>query len=408
LNDEVVSPKILKSKIAWRDFLPALILVSNALVWYTLTYQAYSSVVGGLPTGSESLLLFLVYYMGIAFSAIFGAVLFRRFRDNGLLLWMLGGAAMTALLATVPNNTMAINLLVSVLLGVSIGIGLPSCLAYFADATRVENRGICGGIIWGTVGFGVLLLGLLLNAFNLVLAFVALAVWRMFGLFGFLFTRSKRRSQVARISPAYRSILRRRDMILYLVPWIMFSLVNFTETPILENLLGSIYVTTIFIEGALTGIFAIVGGFLADLVGRKRVVITGFVVLGIGYAVLSLSPDLAASWYLYTAFDGIAWGMFAAVFFMTLWGDLGEDYEKAKYYAIGGLPYLLASVLPIIIKPYLPLNATGAAFSLASFFLFVAVLPLIYAPETLPEKEIRDRERRDYLEKAKKVKEKYA
>jgi hypothetical protein len=48
------------------------------------------------------------------------------------------------------------------------------------------------------------------------------------------------------------------------------------------------------------------------------------------------------------------------------------------------------------------------AFSLASFFLFVAVLPLMYAPETLPEKKIKDRELRDYLEKAKRTKDKYA
>jgi F0F1-type ATP synthase membrane subunit b/b' len=50
----------------------------------------------------------------------------------------------------------------------------------------------------------------------------------------------------------------------------------------------------------------------------------------------------------------------------------------------------------------------STAFSLASFFLFLAVVPLMYAPETLSEKKIRDKELRDYLEKAKKTKEKYA
>jgi F0F1-type ATP synthase membrane subunit b/b' len=50
----------------------------------------------------------------------------------------------------------------------------------------------------------------------------------------------------------------------------------------------------------------------------------------------------------------------------------------------------------------------GTTFSLAAFFLFLAVVPLMYAPETLPEKKVRERELRDYLEKAKKTKEKYA
>jgi len=44
---------------------------------------------------------------------------------------------------------------------------------------------------------------------------------------------------------------------------------------------------------------------------------------------------------------------------------------------------------------------------LASVFLFLAVLPLLYAPETLPEKKIRLRQLRKYMAAAKKVKEKY-
>jgi hypothetical protein len=48
------------------------------------------------------------------------------------------------------------------------------------------------------------------------------------------------------------------------------------------------------------------------------------------------------------------------------------------------------------------------AFSFASFFLFLAVIPLMYAPETLPEKTIKDRELKSYLEKAQKVKEEYS
>jgi MFS family permease len=188
----------------------------------------------------------------------------------------------------------------------------------------------------------------------------------------------------------------------------MFSLVNFTESPILGNVLGGFQQFVGFIEFAISGVFAVVGGILGDLVGRKRVVITGFVVLGIEYAVLSLFSGIQASWYVYTVCDGIAWGMFASVFFMTLWGDLAEAGQKEKFYVLGGLPYLLAGFLSVTVKPFAGQIQTITAFSLASFFLFVAVLPLMYAPETLPEKKIKERELRDYLDKAKKTKEKYA
>jgi MFS family permease len=187
----------------------------------------------------------------------------------------------------------------------------------------------------------------------------------------------------------------------------MFSLVNFAEQPILKNSLGPIATLAAFVEVAISGFFAVVGGVLADIVGRKRVIITGFVVLGVEYAVFGLFSATQAIWYVYTVFDGIAWGMFAAVFFMTMWGDLADNNQKEKYYLLGGLPYLLAASLPMLVTPFLEIIQTAAAFSLASFFLFLAVLPLMYAPETLPEKEIKDRELREYLEKAKKVKEKY-
>lgn len=75
------------------------------------------------------------------------------------------------------------------------------------------------------------------------------------------------------------------------------------------------------------------------------------------------------------------------------------------YYAIGGIPYFLTPLIRVIIAPFVMLPAYFA-FSLASFFLFVAVLPLLYAPETLPEKKIELRQLRKYVEKAKEVREK--
>ncbi|MDH5483511.1 MAG: hypothetical protein OEY22_11655 [Candidatus Bathyarchaeota archaeon] len=396
-----------KSKIIWKDVISAFILVFNSLVWYTLTYALFTDVINGLQvSSSERLIMFIVYYVGAGCSAILGSVFFSRTRKIDFLTWIITGSVMTMLLVIIANNNMPINILVCLLLGISIGAGLPSCLAYFAEATTVENRGVCGGITWTAIGFGTFILALLMNTLDTAIAFLILAIWRTSGLVAFSFSTSKNAIEQAHTVPTYRSILQRREVMLYLVPWIMFSLVNFIEAPMLDRLFGDFRNLVVLIEFALMGLFAIIGGLLADLVGRKRVIITGFVMLGIGYAALSLFSGTQVSWYLYTTFDGVAWGMFASVFFMALWGDLGEHYEKEKYYALGGLPFLLAGLLPIIIEPYTGSIEVVAAFSLASFFLFLAVLPLMYAPETLPEKKIRERELKGYIEKAKKIKEK--
>jgi MFS family permease len=401
--------KSIRPKIPQRDLIVAFILVLNSIVWYTLTYDKFSSTVKGLQvSATEQLMLFVVYYIGAGCSAILGSIIFPRVRKTGFLMWVLAGAIMTMLLTTIASNNMMINILICLFLGVSIGIGLPSCLAYFADATTVENRGVYGGITWVAIGFGTLILVLFLDTLSMLVGLLALAIWRICGLVTFPFLMGEGSIKQARSVPSFRSILQRREVMLYLIPWIMFSLVNFTEAPMLDRLFGDFRNLVVFIEFALMGLFAIIGGLLADLVGRKRVIITGFVMLGIGYAALSIFSGMQVSWYLYTAFDGIAWGMFAAVFFMTIWGDLGEHYVKEKYYALGGLPFLLAGFLPIIIEPYAEAIEVVTAFSLASFFLFLAVIPLMYAPETLPEKKIKERELKDYIEKARKVKEKQA
>jgi MFS family permease len=408
--------RVFKTRIPVKRFAPALVLIFNSIAWYWLAYS--------LPFGyyaHHNILILGVHYVGIALAAILGASLLPRSREVGLSLWMLLGAATTILLPVIALNNTSISILISLMFGFSIGIGLPSCLAYFADVTTVENRGTYGGIAWGFVGFSVIGLALLMRGFNPAQASDALALWRFFGFAAFVgLWRIQGKVSLASVVPTFRSLLGRRDMLLYLLPWIMFSLVNFTEAPVINKLMGitSIWGTQynlaesiafdVSIEFAITGIFAVVGGFLADIVGRKRVIITGFVILGIDYALFSLFSGSQAVLYIYTVLDGIAWGLFAAVFFMTVWGDLAGNNQKERYYLLGGLPYLLAAFLSEIGTSSFAAIPPSTAFSLASFFLFVAVLPLMYATETLSEKRIKDLELRSYLERAKKVREKYA
>jgi len=394
--------------IVFRDFAPALVLVATSLIWYVSIYTLFGDLIGklALPDFTKTL-LFGAFFAAFAISAFFGGWLFPRARKLGLVFWMIFGSIMSLSLVTIPINNLIVNFILSVLLGVSVGVGLPSALAFFADSTPIWKRGILGGITWSTVGFGALAIGGSISFVETTLGLVILSIWRVIGLVFFLaLTRAKQEPLIKKPSEKYKRILSRRDLILYLAPWIMFSLVNFAEVPISQNLLGEFATMSGLITLALSGIFAIVGGMFADRIGRKRVVITGFVFLGIEYAILSFFYENPVSWYIYTCFDGAAWGMFAAVFFMTLWGDLSESFQREKYYVLGGLPYLLAGFLPVLIEPYKASIEASTAFTIASFFLFVAVLPLFYAPETLPEKTMKDRDLSSYIERAKKIVEK--
>jgi uncharacterized membrane protein YhhN len=97
------------------------------------------------------------------------------------------------------------------------------------------------------------------------------------------------------------------------------------------------------------------------------------------------------------------------IFVVTIWGDLSHTEPGDKYYAMGVLPFFISKLLELLIgKDIAGMVSENALFSFIAFFLFLAVLPLIYAPETLPEKTIKERELKGYLEKAKKEAEKYS
>lgn len=396
------------AKIDWKSLLPLIVIIGNSFSWYSSAYSVFAQILAGLQiAGMETLVLFGVFYVGVAGSAVLGAKLFGRRRKLSLFVWLVMGIFASLLLNLIDITAYPIMFAVSLFLGVSVGIGLPSCLAYFADATGVENRGLLGGIAWAGSGLGIFFIGIVLESLSRSSGIFVLAAWRAIGLMVFLLFLRDKEPQPAEPALSYSSILHNRTVVLCLLPWVMFCIVNWIEGPLLENLTGDVYSSVVFVEVAISVVSALVGGFFADLIGRKRLMITGFIFLGVEYAALSLLPEVQALWYLYGVLDGITWGMFSVVFFMVLWGDLAGNARKEEYYVIGGLPYLLAVFLSELIRPYAELVPITTAFSLASFFLFLAVLPLMYAPETLPEKKMKDRELKQYIDKAKKTKEKY-
>ena len=213
----------------------------------------------------------------------------------------------------------------------------------------------------------------------------------------------------------YRNLIENKAFIFYFIPWLMITLVNFLTIPIQSKIYpsnGNLYETLYAGENVVIALVAVICGFIADKWGRKRLSIIGFVMLGIGYAVIGLSysnihdpSDLTGMFYpsiFFAISDGIAWGIFYVLFLFTLWGDLGQGKISDKIYYLGALPYISSYFLRELFAPSLSQLNPLTIFTFASVFLFLAVLPLLYASETLPEKVMKDRDLKSYIEKAKK------
>jgi MFS family permease len=395
---------------ASKGFLVGFVMVINLYSWFFPLYIFYERILNSLVT-DYSVFEYItgIHYASALVFAFIGVSLANRTknRDRILVLWMLAGVATSLLLAFVPiAKNLPYFYLFSFLLGTSLGFGFPSFLAYFADYNN-DNRGKRAGITFFVSGLGILMVGLATALLPFILNVTIFAVWRAIGCLIFLFVRPKERKEIGE-NVSYRSILRKRAFQLYFVPWIMYCVINYFEASLLKGFFGPEFSYFVPVaEFGIGGIVAFIGGYLSDLIGRKIVIAFGYATLGIGYAVLGLFPYNIISWYFYVAVDSISVGIFALAFFILIWGELAANEPKEKYFLLGGMPYLVLSYLGIALKPYFEFIPMSSAFSLAAFFLFLAILPLMYASETLPEKQIKDRELKQYVEKAKKAKEKY-
>ncbi len=386
---------------------PGLFLLANSISWFSLTMLVIGDIVGTLPF-NEILLISGSYFGGIIASAAFGAtILNHKLRGKIFLLsWVLFGVV-TCLLFSLEKTTSLPSLTaMSLVLGVSVGLGIPTCFSFFADQTKAENRGRIGAIMFFIVQlFSALILFSIGNT-GINYQFLILAVWRFLGVSAIIFYKPLPKLSEERVT-LIKSIVKERMFILYFLPWLLLALVNFTEAPIVQAYFGPVLFNLSVIATALiSSLSAFLGGALCDLKGRKISGILGFVLLGLGYAFLSFLTvgfEKEIGQYLYILCDGTAWGILFVTFIFVLWGDLSEGKIHEKYYFLGSLPFLFSGFTEMLIQPFVGGILVNTAFTLASFFLFLAIVPLLFAPETLPEKAMKDRDLKSYLEKAQKV-----
>ena len=313
------------------------ILIANAFVWYLLAFNTLKSLLGLEPTTPQSLLVFGINTGAIAIAGLIGSLLIDKIKNRVrfLYLWIASGIILS--LIPLALNVSDINQLciVSLVFGLYFGFGMPATMGYHSSLMNIEGRAKVGGfaflIIGGTFAFAGLLI------FNsLIVTCLVLALVRLLGLAVFHFFRTKEEPHKETVKMTYRQILSNKSFLLYFAPWCMFTLVNYMTIPLQLQIFGTQqnYETLTSWENAVIAIVAVVSGFIADKLGRKRLIIIGFIMLGIGYAFVGLfainSADKLLGSLIYIISDGIAWGIFYVLFVFTLWGDLSPKSKQRQ------------------------------------------------------------------------------
>ncbi len=394
-----------------RDFLVVCGLLFNVFTWPVFLTTLMEQIISSNRITND-LVIWATFYVSIIVFSIIGSVLSKRFSGLKFLYSWIALGTIASLSPALVNNFTVIHLVVvSALFGASFGLGMPSCLAFFTKTTKVENRGRVGGIIFLIANLSAPILAVLFGGLSLMAQSVICAVWRGTGL-SVYFLKPKNYDSLKVAKTSFISVLNNRSFLLYFVAWLMFSLVDRFEVAIIEHFLTisnpELLEVMYLIEPVIATFFILIAGFMCDWIGRKKIVLSGFVALGVAYATIGFFPPSDLSWYLYFIIDGMAWGIFYLTFVLILWGDLSQSGSREQYYALGSIPYFISYVIPrLVTDSFVEGIELYAAFSLASFFIFAAVMPLVFAPETLPEKKMELRRLRSFAEDAKKAREKY-
>jgi MFS family permease len=381
------------------------ILIANAFIWYSYAFKFLTNSISLENLNAQFLSIIVVHFLVLFMALILGEILSRKTKNplTFLVLWMLSGALLSLVPLITGLSYLGI-IVFAVIAGANFGFGLPACFGYFASTTESTNRGKLGGIIYFLIGIGAFIISTA-GTESLVVATLVLAGWKAVGLLLIVFIKPNKTNFSTKPIFSYRKIVSNRGFLLYFVPWVMFVFVNSLAFPVIEKVFPADLVqSSANIEYVLSGVSAVIFGFLADSKGRKRLTVAGFAFLGVGYGVLGLSSGNIFGWWFYTIIDGIAWGCFVMIFIFALWGDLSDGRSGGKIYAVGVMPYLFSSFMRFSIGSTLgdAIANYSTIFSFASFFLFMAVLPLVFAPETMSEQIIKNNDLKNYIEKAKK------
>jgi len=333
-------------------------------------------------------------------SMFFGAIFRKKIQKTAHLAWNLLGILFAASIFFRLEGTLGL-IVYSILGGVAAGLCIPDVICHLLAITNFENRGTISGI------FIFLIYVIIFFSSTVISSAIDLAI--------FLVAMKAISILLISISPFQKAEIEEpafikhplRVPLLYMFVWFLFLLVDVIVSNMASQRLTPNEIFLITLESVLLGLAAmVIGGALADNIGRRKLIIFAYLYLGIEYSFISLSSgDLIR----YTFIDGIAWGVLSTLFLLVIWGDVGSIRTRHIYSAtaltIGIASIYFKNIIPVLGLRY-DLTQT---FPLTSIFLFLSmIITSFLLPETLPEKIIQSKELRDYIETAKKIREKYA
>jgi MFS family permease len=384
-------------RLSKRDLAALTIPYFSFFAWSNiLLYRILSYIIGEsneiLPILSGSLCF------SVSFGIILACFLVQRVPKASLIAtWTIFSSVGTILITLIPNTT--VRIAIFLLLGAIFGIGLLALFAFFWETTAPEERGRVSGLIgflslliiplvYASVGnpdFSVtLILSIILNSATVAVRLL----------------RPKRET----IQPVRRDLERhidKRTVLLYSIPWLAFSLINATLGKTISLYVSHQFdpnsvalLVTLQVIGGSIG--ALLGGLMADFVGRRPSLVTGLILYGISSAISGLAQSYELFYLSYIGI-GLTWGIFLTLYLLVVWGDLANVETRLRMYSIGLVIFYSTTGVGALFGSQLSYVPLMVASIVSCLVIFLSNIPLLFAPELLPQ-DFRERIRlKSYL-----------
>ena len=180
----------------------------------------------------------------------------------------------------------------------------------------------------------------------------------------------------------------KRTVILYAIPWILFTVVNVTlagniSSNVFETVPSSLRIFLSILQISFSGVGALVGGTVADFIGRRSALGISLTLFGIGIILGGLFFQTTEVLYVMYAINGLTWGILWTLYGSVLWGDLGDKETVVKRYSIGLMIYYLVTGIGFLFEAQTSQISLITSVFLGCFLVLLANIPVMVAPELL-------------------------
>jgi len=300
--------------------------------------------------------------------------------------WSILSSIGTIFIALAPTDIF--RLAIYLLLGVVFGIGLLAFFTFFRDLTVTEERGRVAGLIV-FISLPVFSVATILVKKFDFLTTIVLCIVLNSGTLAIKSLNSKKIAMLTGKSDLKGLNPEKRTTLLYLIPWIISSIINTTlakavTSHVLHYLLPPPLILLAALQQIIGGGFgAIIGGLIADFFGRKLSLAFGITLFGISSAISGL-VSINGMYHFAFIGTGLTWGILLTLYLFVIWGDLATMEACAHTYSIGlAIFFLAAGSGALFITQMLEIPLMVASVT-SCLLIFLSNIPLILAPEVLP------------------------